>query len=228
MISFSLRVFLVYFVLLLATRIMGKREIGQLSSIDFVVAIVVAELSTIPITNPNFPLMQSIIPIVLITALQVFTSLLCLKSNSFRRFVYGKPNLLIVGGKIQMKEMRKARYNIDDLLTQLRQRDVFDIRDVDSAILETSGDLTVLLKGSKRPLTAEQLQLSIQNYEPLPIVLIDDGVINYKGLEEARLSEDWLFKKLARRNIANPRDVFFASLSSDGSLYVMKKEEATQ
>ena len=181
-----------------------------------------------PITNPNFPLLQSIIPIVLITILQVFTSLLCLKSNGFRRFVYGKPNLLIVGGKIQMKEMRKARYNIDDLLTQLRQRDVFDIRDVDSAILETSGDLTVLLKGSKRPLTAEQFQLHIQNYEPLPIVLIDDGVVNYKGLKETHLSEDWLLKKLARRNITNPRDVFFASLSSDGSLYVMKKEESTQ
>lgn len=137
--------------------LMGKREIGQLSSIDFVVAIVVAELATLPITDIDFPLLQSLVPIALLTVLQVITSLLCLKSNNFRQFLYGKPNILICQGRLQIAEMRKARYNIDDLLTQLRQRDVFDISEVAYAVLETSGDLTVILKPAKRPVTRGDL-----------------------------------------------------------------------
>lgn len=109
--EFILRVLLVYVVLMSATRIMGKREIGQLSSFDFVVAIVIAELATMPITNVQLPILQSLIPITIMTALQVVTSLLCLKSNSFRRLIYGKPNVLIAKGKMQLKEMRKADYH---------------------------------------------------------------------------------------------------------------------
>ena len=225
MLSFIFRIIFVYIILLTATRIMGKREIGQLSSIDFVVAIVIADLATMPITAANMPLLQSLTPIIIITILQVITSLLCLKSNSFRRFIYGTPNVLIQNGKIQAKEMRKARYNIDDLLTQLRQRDVFDIRDVDCAVLETSGDLTVTVKASKRPVTPEQLQIPVQNFEPLPVTLIDDGVINHKSLQEAHLTEEWLLQKLKRRGIKNPGEVFFASLSNDGSIYLRKKDD---
>ena len=176
---FFIRLPIVYLVLLIATRIMGKREIGQLSSIDFVVAIVVAELATLPITDIDFPLLQSLVPIALLTVLQVITSLLCLKSNNFRQFLYGKPNILISQGRLQIAEMRKARYNIDDLLTQLRQRDVFDISEVAYAVLETSGDLTVILKPAKRPVTRGDLGFAPAS-EPMPLTLITDGVINKK------------------------------------------------
>ncbi len=220
---FLLRLPIVYLVLLIATRIMGKREIGQLSSIDFVVAIVVAELATLPITDINFPLLQSLIPITLLTALQVITSLLCLKSNTFRQFLYGKPNILISKGEMQIKEMRKARYNIDDLLTQLRQRDVFDISEVEYAVLETSGDLTVILKKAKRALTKEDLYPTAYPPEAMPLTLITDGIINKKGLHEAHLSEIWLWDKLRENGISEAKEVFFASLSSDGSIYLMKK-----
>lgn len=220
---FLLRLPIVYLVLLIATRIMGKREIGQLSSIDFVVAIVVAELATLPITDINFPLLQSLVPITLLTALQVITSLLCLKSNNFRQFLYGKPNILISKGEMQIKEMRKARYNIDDLLTQLRQRDVFDISEVEHAVLETSGDLTVILKKAKRPLTKEDLFPADYPLESMPLTLITDGIVNQKGLREAHLSTDWLWEKLHENGISEAKEVFFASLSSDGNIYLMKK-----
>ncbi len=224
--EFILRVLLVYVVLMSATRIMGKREIGQLSSFDFVVAIVIAELATMPITNVQLPILQSLIPITIMTALQVVTSLLCLKSNSFRRLIYGKPNVLIAKGKMQLKEMRKARYNIDDLLTQLRQRDVFDVADVDFAVLETSGDLTVSLKAEKRPLTVDDLNIKTdKNNNGLALTLIDDGEINHKGLKDAGLDIHWLMKRLRRRGIHNPKKVFFASLSSDNSIYLMKKDD---
>ena len=222
---FLIRLPVVYLVLLIATRIMGKREIGQLSSIDFVVAIVVAELATLPITDREFPLLQSLVPIALLTVLQVITSLLCLKSNHFRQFLYGKPNILISKGRMQIREMRKARYNIDDLLTQLRQRDVFDIAEVEYAVLETSGDLTVILKPAKRAVTREDLGEKNIPDEPLPLSLITDGVINKKGLQGAGLSEQWLMAELKKRNIQSAKEVFFASLGSDGSIYLMKKDD---
>lgn len=227
--EFVFRVVVVYITLLAATRIMGKREIGQLSAIDFVVAIVMADLATMPITNVRIPLAQSLVPLAMITLLQVGTSVLCLKSNYFRRFIYGRPNILIASGRMQQGEMRKARYNIDDLLAQLRQREVFDIGDVDYAVLETSGDLTVSLKAEKRPVTADDLCIKpVHQHNGIPLTLINDGEVNTAGLAEADLDMNWLMKRLGRQGISDVKEVFFASLSSDGSIYLMRRKPAKQ
>ena len=221
------RVLIVYLALLAATRIMGKREIGQLSAIDFVVAILMADLATLPITNEAISIPQALLPLGLITFLQVSTSILCLKSNRFRRLIYGRPNVLIAQGKMQLGEMRKARYNIDDLLTQLRQRNVFDVNDVDYAVLETSGDLTVSLKTPKQVVTRDDLRLPA-SAGGIPLTLIDDGEVNKQGLADADLDEAWLMKRLRRRGVHDVKEVFFASLSSDGSIYLMKRRQAEE
>ena len=221
------RVLIVYLALLAATRIMGKREIGQLSAIDFVVAILMADLATLPITNEEISIPEALMPLGLITFLQVSTSILCLKSNRFRRLIYGRPNVLIAQGKMQLGEMRKARYNIDDLLTQLRQRNVFDVNDVDYAVLETSGDLTVSLKKPKQAVTRDDLQLPAAA-GGIPLTLIDDGEVNKQGLADADLDETWLMKRLRRRGIHDVKEVFFASLSNDGSIYLMKRRQAEE
>lgn len=221
------RVLIVYLALLAATRIMGKREIGQLSAIDFVVAILMADLATLPITNEAISIPQALLPLGLITFLQVSTSILCLKSNRFRRLIYGRPNVLIAQGKMQLGEMRKARYNIDDLLTQLRQRNVFDVNDVDYAVLETSGDLTVSLKTPKQAVTRDDLRLPTAA-GGIPLTLIDDGEVNKQGLADADLDEAWLMKRLRRRGVHDVKEVFFASLSSDGSIYLMKRRQAEE
>ena len=227
MLGIGLRVLLVYLLLLLAMRIMGKREIGQLSNLDFVVAIVVAELATLPITDHNSTLTESVLPMLIITVLQVAVSMVCLKSNRFRRLLYGRPNVLIAGGRLQMAEMRKARYNIDDLLSQLRQRDIFDVACVEYAVLETSGDLTVVQKPYCCPATRGDLQIAgPEQHCGMPLTLIDDGEVNWKGLEERRLTEEWLLEQLRQKAIASPQEVFFASLSSDGSLYLITRAEA--
>ena len=225
---FIIRVLIVYLALLAATRIMGKREIGQLSAIDFVVAILMADLATLPITNTEMNIALALIPLGIITFLQVSTSILCMKSNRFRRLIYGRPNVLIAQGKMQLGEMRKARYNIDDLLTQLRQRNVFDISDVDYAVLETSGDLTVALKTPKQTVTRDDLRLPGTDNGGIPLTLIDDGEVNKQGLADADLDEAWLLKRLRRRGIHDVKDVFFASLSSDGSIYLMKRQAAEE
>ena len=227
MLEISLRVLLVYLLLLLAMRIMGKREIWQLSNLDFVVAIVVAELATLPITDHNLSLMQSVLPMLIITALQVTVSMLCLKSNRFRRLLYGRPNVLIAQGKLQMAEMRKARYNIDDLLSQLRQKDIFDVADVNYAILETSGDLTVTVKPELCPVNRQDLHLECPaQFYGMPLTLIDDGEINWKGMDDNGLTEKWLMEKLAQYEIENAAQIFFASLSCDGTFYIITREEA--
>lgn len=229
MLEIGLRVLFVYVLLLLAMRIMGKREIGQLSNLDFVVAIVVAELATLPITDHNLSLAESVLPMLIITALQVAVSVLCLKSNRFRRLLYGRPNVLIAGGKLQMAEMRKARYNIDDLLSQLRQRDIFDVANVEYAVLETSGDLTVVQKPWCCPATRGDLQITaLDQFSGMPLTLIDDGEINWKGMEDHQLTEAWLLEQLQQKGISSPREVFFASLSNNGRLYLITRAEALE
>jgi len=227
MLDLIIRTLLIYFVLIVFMRIMGKREIGQLSAIDFVVAIVIAELAAIPITDIEIPIIQGNLPIAILSLAQISLSMLCLKSNAFRRIIYGVPNILIANGKIQRNEMRKARYNIDDLLTQLRERSVFNIADVEFAVLETSGQLTVSLKPQKKPLSAEDLKIR-SDYEGMPLTLVDDGEVNIKGLEDANLNLGWLEKELKKRNIDSVKDVFYASLSSNGEIYLVEREDLTK
>ncbi|MBO5365693.1 MAG: DUF421 domain-containing protein [Peptococcaceae bacterium] len=224
-----MRVLIIYLLLLVSMRIMGKREIGQLSNLDFVVAIVVAELATLPLTDRNLTLLHSVVPMLILTVLQVSVSMLCLKSNKFRRILYGKPNLLIAAGKLQMREMRKARYNIDDLMSQLRQKDVFDIAEVDYAVLETSGELTVLLRSDKKPATKGDFAFKEPAvFKGMPLTLIDDGEVNMRGLRDNHLTKQWLMEQLKQKNITNPRDVFFASISNDGTIYLMTRIEALE
>ncbi|MBQ5859035.1 MAG: DUF421 domain-containing protein [Peptococcaceae bacterium] len=227
MLDISLRVLLVYILLLISIRIMGKREIGQLSNLDFVVAIVVAELATLPITDHRLTLEETILPMLIITVLQVSVSLICLKSNRFRRLLYGRPNVLIAGGQMQMQEMRKARYNIDDLLSQLRQKDVFDIAMIEYAVLETSGELTVLLKQGHCPATRSDLKLENHiQFCGMPLTLIDDGEVNWRGMKEHGITEAWLTEQLRRKKISWAEDVFYASLSQNGQVYLITRDEA--
>ena len=229
MLNITARVLLIYILLLTAMRIMGKREIGQLSNLDFVVSIVVAELATLPITDQKMPLAHSILPMMIITVLQIAVSMACLKSNRFRRFLYGRPNVLIAGGRLQMAEMRQARYNIDDLLSQLRQRDVFDVSNVEYAVLETSGDLTVILKPVCCAVTRGDLNINSQDvFSGMPLTLIDDGEINWKGMADHNLTRQWLLEQLQIQGIHDPQQVFFASLSNSGKLYVISRAEALQ
>lgn len=229
MLNITIRVLLIYILLLTAMRIMGKREIGQLSNLDFVVSIVVAELATLPITDQKIPLAHSVLPMLIITVLQIAVSMVCLKSNRFRRFLYGRPTVLIAGGRLQMAEMRKARYNIDDLLSQLRQQDVFDVSDVEYAVLETSGDLTVLLTPDCCAVTRGDLEIAAEEaFCGMPLTLIDDGEINWKGMEDHNLTQQWLLEQLQQQGIPDPQEVFFASLSNNGRLYVISRTEALQ
>ncbi|KAB2951878.1 DUF421 domain-containing protein [Heliorestis acidaminivorans] len=217
------RTLLIYLAVLLIMRIMGKREIGQLSPVDLVVAIMIAELAAIPMEDTDKPLYAALIPMFVLMFAEIAFSYLQLKIPQTRVWLSGKPTVVIRDGKIQEKAMRMSRYNLDDLLSQLRDRNIPNIQDVEFAILETSGTLSIIPKSQKRPVTPEDLGISTV-YEGLPVPIILDGRIEFSNLKEHNLDENWLKNELANHGVAGYKDVFFACLDSRGNFYVCPKK----
>ncbi|MFZ5633166.1 MAG: DUF421 domain-containing protein [Bacillota bacterium] len=218
MAELAYRTVLVYFMALLVVRLMGKREIGQLSPFDFVVAIIVAEIAAIPMQSPTVPLWHTVVPLTVLALLEIGLSFSALYHRKLRVFLDGRPQVVIEGGRILKHEMRRARYNLDDLLSQLREKGYPRPEDVEVAVLETSGRLSVIPKSSKRPVTPEDLGLS-PAYEGLPAVLVMDGEIARENLERNGLDTAWLESKLGEMGY-KPGKIFLATLQRDGSILI--------
>ncbi|MBO0994057.1 DUF421 domain-containing protein [Bacillus sp. SD088] len=201
------RVVVLYIVLLVIFRLMGKREIGELSVLDLVVFIMMGEMAVIAIEQHEDPLAHTIIPMVTLMLIQLGLAVISLKSRKFRRLMDGKPALIINKGKIDEKEMKKIRYNFDDLLMQLRQKDVANISDVEFAILEPSGNLSVIKKDKKTKTGSYTL----------PLIL--NGEIQQDHLEEVRKDESWLRKELERRGHQDIEQISFCSFQ-DGKFFI--------
>lgn len=211
-----------YFYVLFILRLTGKREIGQLSPFDFVVAIIIAELAAIPMEEKDIPLWHGLIPITVLGILEVFLSWLTLVSRPIRLVICGEPQVIIKNGKLLRGEMKKSRYNLDDLMAQLREKGVVDIQDVEFAILENSGRLSVIPKFQKRPLTPGDLRIPT-GYEGLPLVLVMDGEIINGSLKEANVTRDWIIKKLKEKNLSLEQ-VLIAYLTADGKLFINERD----
>jgi len=222
MLSLLLRTTFVYFLTLTALRLMGKREVGELTPFDLVVSLMIAELGVIVIEERNANLMDAVIPLVTLASIELIVSYLSLKNSTVRRLINGTPSILIRNGKIDQKEMRKSRYSIHDLLMQLHENSIFNPSDVEFAILETSGDLTVIPKSQQRGLTPQDLGVETE-YEGIPTILITDGEINYNGLNDVNLDEAWLWKELQKRGINDSKDIMLAVLETNGNLYLSTK-----
>lgn len=215
------RTIFVYFLVLVVIRAMGKREIGQLSPFDFVVAIIIAELAVIPLESRDLPLWHSILPLVILGLLEVIVSYATLFSHTLRGLICGHPQIIIKNGVLLRKEMRKARYNLDELLAHLREKGIFDPANVEFAVLETSGKLSVIEKSQHRPVTPADLGIPT-SYEGLPTVLVMDGNIMKKDLKRINLDEKWLCDVLKEQGLS-PSNVLLATLGTDGRLFVSKK-----
>lgn len=212
------RTIIIYLVVLLVVRLMGKREIGQLSSFDFVVAIIIAELAAIPMESPHIPLWYGIVPLVTLGILEVLFSYATLVNRPLRKVLYGTPQIIIENGRLLKHEMRSSRYNLDDLLSQLREKGYYEIEDIEYAILEPSGRLSVLPKSQKRPVTPADLGIPTK-YEGLPSVLIMDGDVLKENLHKVNLDEQWLKEKLSEIGL-NPKRVLLATLNTQGQLLI--------
>lgn len=219
-----IRTLILYAVVVVVMRLMGKRQIGQLQPFELVVAIMISELAAVPMQDTGIPLVNGIIPIITLLIAQLILSFISLKSLKARKIICGNPNILIENGKINEENLSKEMYTINDLLEQLRIKDIPNISDVEFATLETNGQLSVIPKSQKRPITPEDLNLSTK-YEGLSLDLVIDGEIIYENLQKANLNESWLKSELKKLGVADPIHLLFANLDSDGNLYYQQKDK---
>ena len=199
------RTIFMYFFVIFVYRLMGKKEVGQLSIIDLIVSILIAELIALSIQTEK-SILVSIVPILVLVFVQIFISFVTLKSDKIRNIIDGKPIVIIKNGKINFTEMSKLRYSLDDLLTQLRLQGVKSIENVKYAVLENNGNLSVFSDDSDYP---------------LPLIL--DGVIDYKVLEEINKSYNWLINILDKKKLEK-EDVFYAFYTNKKVFIVTKSE----
>lgn len=219
-----LRTIFIYFFVLVIMRLMGKREIGKLSIFDLVVSIMIAELAVVSIEDTEVTLIKGLFPIVTLMLTQVGVSYLLLKSSKLRDFMEGTPSILIKNGEIMEKEMAKHRYNMADLLLQLREKNVEKIADVEFAILETSGKLSVILKESEKPPTKADMGMESSGKTHLPVPLIVDGKVQDEGLTEIGETRFWLKNEVQKQGYKDFKDIFFAVYHSDGKLFIDRKQ----
>jgi uncharacterized membrane protein YcaP (DUF421 family) len=201
-----IRTLFLYLLITFIFRIMGKREIGELSILDLVVFIMIAEMAVMAIEEPTDPIIHTILPMSVMVIVQFISAWFSLRSKSFREFVDGKPTVLIHNGKIDEKVMKKQRYNYDDLLLQLREKDVFNIAEVEFAVLEPSGSLSVLKKEKKS-----------SGSLTLPLVL--DGQVQSSHLEMMGKTSFWLRKELRERGYKEISEISFCSYHN-GQFYI--------
>lgn len=204
-----LRTTFFYFFIVLAYRIMGKREIGQLGIIDLIVSILIAELVAISIENIHDTLMLTVIPIVILVILEIILGLIAVKSRKFRTLFGGKPSLIICNGKINYSEIVKQRYNMDDLLMELRQKEIKSVEEIEYAFLEPNGKLSVF----------KYKPFKISSPYPMPLIL--DGQIQVTTLNTIKHTKTWLMHLLQKKGLVK-EDVFYAFYQK-GRVYIIKK-----
>lgn len=202
----SYRTIFLYVLILVILRVMGKREVGELGVIDVVVFIIMAEVAAFALDDPKKNLFQSIVPMLLLLAIQFISSYLSLKSKKFRDLVDGDPTLIIKDGVILEREMRRHRYNLDDLFQQLREQQIGSVYEVSFAYLEPSGNLSVFKKNESQPV----------------IALISDGVIQTRHLEILGKSQEWLLNELTNVGVSDEQQVFYCSYEKGELKYQLK------
>jgi len=203
-----LRTLVLYASILIIFRLMGKREIGELSVLDLVVFIMMGEMAAVAIENFKSPIFHTLVPMVGLLIIQTILALISIKSSRFRKIIDGTPTIIINKGKIDENAMRKIRYNFDDLLMQLRAKDINNIADVEFAILETSGELSIVKKDKKKKKT---------NTFTMPLIM--DGQIIQANLQRTEKSEMWLRRELRKRGYPNIKEISLCSFQ-DGQFFI--------
>jgi uncharacterized membrane protein YcaP (DUF421 family) len=210
-----LRTVILYVLIHFIFRVMGKREIGELSILDLVVFVMIGEMAVLAIEKPTMQLYKAVAPMVILMVIQIVMATLSLKSKRFRDIVDGKPSIIINRGKVDEHVMRKQRYNFDDLMTQLREKDIRSIADVEFAILESSGSLSVIEK--------QQSDNESKNGD-ITIPLIMDGTVDEENLRKINKTNLWLRQELKKRGYRDIKKISFCSYEN-GKFFIDLSDE---
>ncbi len=217
-----IRSVLLYILIMLSLRLMGKRQLGELQPSELVVTILISNIASWPIEDSSIPMIMGIAPILTLVCIDVFISGIMLKSHRFRRLVSGNPKIIISNGKIDQHELRELRYSVDDVLESMRENMIFDINEIQYAIVETTGKINFYQKQEYRTVINKDSGISLPKTNP-PSVVIRDGEVDTEGLREVGFNENWLKNRLDERKL-DVRDVFIMTADSDGTVGVVTKE----
>lgn len=217
------RAILLYILVLIVMRLMGKREIGQLQPFELAISIMIADLASIPMTDIGVPITNGIIPILGLLVMHLIISIINMKSIKGREIICGKPTILVYRGKINEKALKKERFTINELEERLRGNNVINLGDVEYAILETSGQVTVIQKPEKRNTIPEDFNITPE-YEGIPYDLVIDGKIMYDNLKALGKNEEWLRKQVEKFKF-KPEEALVVTIDGKGQIFCQKKDD---
>ncbi len=216
-----IRTVILYVLVIMVVRLMGKRQIGQLQPTELVITFLLSEVAAMSLENKDIPLLNAIMIVLLLASLEIISSFFALKSGKYRRAVEGNAVYIIKEGKLDVKVLKKLRFSIDDIMEGLRQKNVFDINDVQYAVVETNGALSVLLKQDKIPLDLKSIgKTAEKNY--IPAVVISDGRYIYSNFFLCKTSKEKI-DKILKKEKKEVKDVMLMTLDVNGKVFIMER-----
>ena len=220
-----IRTLIVYTILIVSMRLMGKRQIGQLDVTDLVTTLLLSEIATLPIENPDMPIVNALIPTITLLTFEITSSTILSKTPRLKNLFSSRPGFLIQSGRIDQKELLKNRISPDELMSELRQNGIGDLSEVAYTIIEPDGKISVIPKSQNRPATPEDMSLNVKSNE-LSHILISGGIINEHGLKISGKSAAWLNNQLKKKN-CRAKDVFLMTINDGGNVNIIMKEKRT-
>ena len=223
MISVIIRTFIIYCLVVIFIRLMGKRQLGELQPGELVITLLISEIATNSVLDTSLPLLNSVIPLILLVSFEILTSYLSLKSVNFRYLSDGKPITIIRNGKLDQKNLKKLRFTINDVYSALRQKDVFNIEDVQFAIVETNGTLSVLLKPEKRNSTPTNYDKPEKN-TGMPCEIVVDGKIIEANFEDCGITKNEVLSKIKAEKLEQ-KEILLMTVDASKNYYIITKRE---
>lgn len=217
-----IRAVLLYIVIALCLRLMGKRQLGELQPSELVVTILISNIAAIPVEDSSVPMIMGVVPIVTLVCLDVIVSGIMLKSSKMRKLIIGSPRIIISEGKILQNEMKRLRYTVDDLMESMRNEQIFDVSQIHYAIVETTGKINFLLKKDYQPAEKQDVGAGGSTENP-PSVIIRDGIRDNEQMRLLGLGEMWLTKTLREKNLSE-KGVFLMTADKNGNFSIIEKE----
>ncbi len=217
-----LRAVIIYIFVIMAVRVMGKRQVGELKPHELVITILVSSVASIPLEENAMPLANCLVPILLFISFEIIVSVISLKSLWFRNLIQGRPIFIIRHGRLDQKKLKQLRFTVDDIVDALRQKDIFDIDEVEDAVIETNGSISVLPKAKYKPLTPDDVNISVEE-KGMPITIVMDGktVNEYFNQDKIRDSEI----ELVMQNVDIPiKKIMLLTIDDNGNTYLIEKE----
>ncbi len=217
------RTVILYFAILISMRIMGKRQLGEMEISEFIVAALIADLAATPLQDIGIPLLNGLVPIIIMFCFEIIIAGLNMRSVKLRKLTYGRPEIIIRNGRIIREAMHKNRFTLDELMQELRAQGLTDTAQVEYAVLETNGQLSIILKSGDQPVTASQMGV-VGDDVSYAHIIINEGRILDNNLELLGRDRRWLSNELKRQNLRSADEVYILTLSENGSVFCQAKE----